>query len=133
MIQALDRNSDYLMNAQLFPYTTELQPNGAPSASAGIFFKCRLADVVANDNQYPVKNLSAYGAEMAVETLYNFHLGENDYTPKRDDYVYVNEGWWTVKKTTIVEVNKKEKTLGLNRLKFGNIKTTIYLVKETVG
>ena len=133
MIQALDRNYDYLMNAQLFPYTTELQPNGAPQASAGIFFKCRLADVVTNDNQYPVKNLSAYGAEMAVETLYNFHIGENDYTPKRDDYVYVNEGWWVVKKTTIVEVAKREKTLGLNRLKFGNIKTMIYLVKETVG
>lgn len=133
MIQALDRNSEYLMNAQLFPYTTELQPNVAPSASAGIFFKCRLANVVANDNQYPVKNLSAYGARMAVETLYNFHIGENDYTPKRDDYVWVNEGWWLVEKTTIQEVEKREKTLGLNRLKFGNIQTTIYLVKETVG
>ena len=133
MIQALDRNYDYLMNAQLFPYTTVLQPNTAPSASAGIFFKCRLMDVVANNNEYPVKNLSAFGSRMAVETLYNFHVGENDYSPKVNDYVYVNEGWWVVEKTTVAEVAKREKTLGLNRLKFGNIKTTIYLVKETVG
>ena len=133
MIQALDRNNDYLMGAQLFPYGMVVQPNKAPEASAGLFFKCRLVDSVSNSTQYPVKNLSAYGSQMAVETLSNFHFGENDYTPKRDDYVWVNEDWWLVDKVQIYEYEKREKTLGLNRLKFGNNKIIIYLVKETVG
>ena len=93
--------------------------------TAGLRRKSRVYD--------QIEKYSVIRARMAVETLYNFHIGENDYTPKRDDYVWVNEGWWIVEKTEIVEVEKREKTLGLNRLKFGNIKTTIHLVKETVG
>lgn len=134
MIHALDRNSEYLMGAYLIKYT-ELQTGvERPQPSQGTFFKCKVVSDYTAQHEYPVKNLSTWGWSVAIETLYNFQKinaqGKNeDYAPRDNDYIYFEGKWYLVDKTVLVP-DRKDKSLGLSRLKFSNNKRIIYLVEE---
>ena len=108
-------------------------PNIVPSPSDGIFFKCKLAGEISDQDEYGAKNLLSFGNRTIIETLHNFYIGDKDLTPDHDDYVYVGGKWYVIDRVQISEYIKKEKTLGLARLKFGNNKITLSLVEIAVG
>ena len=132
MIQALDRNYDYLMGAYLIKRGDVLQPSSMPRPSDGIFFRCRLASEISDQDEYGAKNLLSYGNRLSIETLHNFRLSGKDLTPNHDDFVFVEDKWYVIDKVQTYEYEKREKTLGLARMKYGNIKIRISLVEISV-
>ena len=128
MIHALDKNAEYLLPAKWFKREEILQqlpPTPQSLTSKGVFFRCKLINSISQEGTYPVKNLYTAGNSMTVETLYNIDIRVND-------YVLINEQWWSVSKVYVEEVAVKEKTLGLARLNYSNKKTTIDLIETIV-
>ena len=129
MIQALDKNYEYLMTAKWYK-RNEILFSAPPTAQSligdGVVFKCKLLDAVTQESEYPVKNLVMAGDKMRIETVYNIDI-------KKDDFVFVNDKWWAVEKVLDFEVEKREKTLGLMRLNFSNKRTVLQLVQTEVN
>lgn len=128
MIQALDKNSSYLMIAEWFKRDEIKQPNPngkATPTAGGVSFRCKLVGDIRNDDEYAARNLMSDGQWVNIETLANYEF-------KNHDFIYFNNKWWTIDRITIAERDDREKTLGVVRLKFGNIKQTLYLVEEEI-
>lgn len=132
MIQALDRNYEYVIGAYLIKRGDVLQPSPMPRPSDGIFFKCKLGGAISDQDEYGTKNLLSYGNRVVIETLHNFHVGSQDLTPDHDDFVYFGEKWYVIDRVQTRAYEEREKTLGLSRFKYGNLKTTISLVEIAV-
>lgn len=129
MINALDKNSEYLMTAKWFKRDEIVQsvPPAPQSLTAqGVTFKCKLLEAITQESEYPVKNLVMAGDKMRIETLYNVDI-------RKDDFVFVNDKWWAVEKVLVFETENKEKTLGLMRLNFSNKRTVLQLVQTEVN
>ena len=123
MIQALDRNSKYLMVGKWIKREDILQKREPDfGTTSGIPFRFRLLMMITNENEYPVRNMTTNGERTAIETLVNIDI-------RKDDYVIANGKLWTVEKVQVGEVENQEKSLGLNRLQYSNKRTQIFLVE----
>ena len=123
MIQALDRNSKYLMVGKWIKREDILQKREPDfGTAAGIPFRFRLLSMISQENEYPVRNLTTNGERTAIETLVNIDI-------RKDDYVLTNNKLWVVEKVYVGEIENQEKSLGLSRLQYSNKRTQIYLVE----
>lgn len=128
MIRALDTNANYLMTARWFKREEILQPNPngeATPTAGGVTFRCRLLGEIRNTDNYIVRNLVSDGATMRIETLANYDF-------KHNDYIYLNDKWWLIDELTLAEKDEREKSLGVVRLKYGNIKRIMHLVEDEI-
>lgn len=123
MIQALDRNSKYLMLGKWIKREDILQPNSPNFRTAGgVPFRYRLISMITQEDEHPVRNLSTSGERTAIETLVNIDI-------RKEDFVLTNDKLWVVEKVLVGEIENQEKSLGLMRLKYSNKRTQIYLVE----
>lgn len=123
MITALDKNGEYLMTARLFKRNEVVKPSELQSLTqGGVLFKCKLVGSLSQEFEQVVRNLSADGVRMTIETLYNINITTGD-------FVKLDGKCWLVDRVFISEREAKEKALGLSRLAYANKKTTISLIE----
>lgn len=123
MIEALDKNGEYLMTGRLFKRYEVIKPSDIQTLTqGGVLFKCKLVGQMAQEYEQPVRNLTTDGVRMTIETLFNIDVAVSD-------FIHLDGKTWLVDRVYISERDVKEKALGLSRLKYANKKTTIYLVE----
>ena len=124
MIQALDRNSKYIMTGKWIKREDILQKREPDfGTTGGVPFRFRLLTMITQENEYPVRNLTTNGERTAIETLVNIDIRKND-------YVIAEGKLWVVEKVQVSEIENQEKSLGLSRLRYSNKRTQIFLVEE---